>query len=306
MNFDWNDIPILLALARHGSLSAAGRSLGVDPSTMSRRLVAAETALQTRLFIRDNNGYQPTDAGLAFIDYGERILGDVQSMLLEARSEASAISGAVSITSIDFLFSHWLVQHMPQLSRTYPNLQLQLIPANRSLSFTRREADFALRLARPQDDAALVMRKVADIGFAVYAATAFSQLPPCDWPQQPWLAYGEELDETPEMQWLRNFAPNASYALRASSVTTLTHACETGLGMALLPCILGERNGLVRLSGPVVARQIWLLSHRDAGRIGRFQAVANWLRDIFDQDAALFSGANLVCRDLQMTAAAGS
>lgn len=304
MNFDWNDIPILLALARHGSLSAAGRSLGVDPSTMSRRLVAAEAALQTRLFIRDNSGYQPTDAGLAFIDYGERILGDVQSMLLEARSEASAISGSVSITSIDFLFSHWLVQHMPQLSRTYPNLQLQLIPANRALSFTRREADFALRLARPQDDAALVMRKVADIGFAVYAATAFSQLPPEDWPQQPWLAYGEELDETPEMQWLRGFAPNASYALRASSVTTLTHACETGLGMALLPCILGERNGLVRLSGPVVAREIWLLSHRDAGRIGRFQAVGNWLRDIFEQDAALFSGANLVCRDLRMSSKA--
>jgi len=298
MNFDWNDIPILLALARHGSMSAAGRALGVDPSTMSRRLVAAESALQTRLFIRDNAGYKPTDAGEAFLAYGERILGDVQSMLLETRNEASAITGTVRLTAIDFLFSHWLVQHMPQLSRTYPNLQLQLIPANRALSFTRREADFALRLARPQEDAALVMRKVADIGFAVYAATAFAELPPQDWPQQPWLAYGEELDDTPEMQWLRNFAPDAGYALRASSVTTLTHACETGLGMALLPCILGERNGLVRLTGPVVAREIWLLSHRDAGRIGRFQAVSDWLRDIFDQDAARFSGENLACRDI--------
>ncbi|MDF3866520.1 LysR family transcriptional regulator [Pseudomonas denitrificans (nom. rej.)] len=298
MNFDWNDIPILLALARHGSMSAAGRALGVDPSTMSRRLVAAESALQTRLFIRDNAGYKATDAGTAFLGYAERILGDVQSMLLETRNEASAISGSVRITAVDFLFSHWLVQHMPQLARTYPNLQLQLIPANRALSFTRREADFALRLARPAEDAALVMRKVADIGFAIYAATPFAQVPPEQWPQQPWLGYGEDLDDTPEMCWLRRFVPDANFALRASSVTTLIHACESGLGMALLPCFLGEREGLVRLSGAVVVREIWLLAHRDAGRIGRFQAVSDWLREVFDQDAAQLSGEHLDGRAL--------
>ncbi|WP_313465698.1 LysR family transcriptional regulator [Pseudomonas nitroreducens] len=113
MNFDWNDIPILLALARHGSMSATGRALGVDPSTMSRRLVAAEAALQTRLFIRDNAGYKATDAGEAFLSHAERILGDVQSMLLETRDEASAISGSVRITAVDFLFSHWLAAHAP-------------------------------------------------------------------------------------------------------------------------------------------------------------------------------------------------
>ncbi|EMJ4127150.1 LysR family transcriptional regulator [Pseudomonas aeruginosa] len=298
MNFDWNDIPILLALSRHGSMSAAGRALGVDPSTMSRRLVAAEAALQTRLFIRDNSGYKATDAGEAFLGHAERILGDVQSMLLETRDEASAISGCVRITAVDFLFSHWLVQHMPHLARTYPALQLQLIPANRSLSFTRREADFALRLARPAEDAALVMRKVADIGFAVYAATSFSRVPVELWPQQAWLGYGEELDDTPEMAWVRRFAPNAGFALRASSVTTLIHACQSGLGMALLPCILGDREGLVRLSGPVVVREIWLLSHRDAGRIGRFQAVSDWLREVFDQDATQLSGEHLDARVL--------
>ncbi|MBB2497512.1 LysR family transcriptional regulator [Aquipseudomonas ullengensis] len=291
MSFDWNDIPLLIALARDGSMSAAGRALGIDPSTMSRRLAAAETALQTRLFIRDNAGYHPTEAGLVFLSYAERVSGDVKSMLLDTCSEAEGISGAVRITSIDFLFSHWLVDHMPALLEQYPRLQLQLLVGNQALSFTRREADFALRLARPQDDAALVMRKVGDIGFAVYGAERFANIAREQWAEQPWLAYGEELAEMAEMRWLREIAPHAHYPIRVSSVSTLVHACQTGVGLALLPCILGERNGLRRLSAEVeVLREVWLLSHRDAGKIGRYQAVSNWLKQVFEQEAAPLRG----------------
>ncbi|MEK1906858.1 MAG: LysR family transcriptional regulator [Pseudomonas sp.] len=291
MSFDWNDIPLLIALARDGSMSAAGRALGIDPSTMSRRLAAAEAALQTRLFIRDNAGYHPTEAGLVFLSYAERVSGDVKSMLLDTCSEAEGISGAVRITSIDFLFSHWLVDHMPALLEQYPRLQLQLLVGNQALSFTRREADFALRLARPQDDAALVMRKVGDIGFAVYGAERFANLAREQWAEQPWLAYGEELAEMAEMRWLREIAPDAHYPIRVSSVSTLVHACQTGMGLALLPCILGERNGLRRLSDEVeVLREVWLLSHRDAGKIGRYQAVSNWLKQVFEQEAAGLRG----------------
>ncbi|MCU9951101.1 LysR family transcriptional regulator [Pseudomonas sp. PDM13] len=291
MNFDWNDIPLLLALARHGSMSAAGRSLGIDPSTMSRRLAAAEQSLQTRLFIRDTTRYHATEAGQVFLSYAERVLGDVQSMLLDTRSEASEVGGAVRLTSIDFLFSHWLVEHMPALASTYPDLQLQLLVANQSLSFTRREADFALRLARPQDDAALVMRKVGDLGFAVYGAECHVGLTREQWCEQPWLAYGEELDGMPEMKWLSNLAPALRCPLRVSSVSTLVQACATGMGLALLPCLLGERHGLRRLgTEPELHREVWLLSHRDAGRIGRYQAVSRWLTECFERDAARLRG----------------
>jgi DNA-binding transcriptional LysR family regulator len=291
VSLDWNDIPLLLALARDGSMSAAGRTLGVDPSTISRRLVATEAALQTRLFIRDNTGYHATEAGLVFLAYAERVDGDVRSMQLHTRSEANGVSGAVRLTSIDFLFSHWLVEHMPTLLHQYPQLQLHLLVGNQALSFTRREADFALRLARPKDDAALVMRKVGDLGFAVYGAERFAQTPRELWSEQPWLAYGDELSELPEMLWLQKLVPDASFQIRVSSVSTLVHACETGLGLALLPCILAERNGLRRLSdGAELHREVWLLSHRDAGRIGRYQAVAEWLKCVFEMDAARLRG----------------
>lgn len=294
MNFDWNDIPLLLALARSGSMSAAGRTLGIDPSTMSRRVAAAEAALGTRLFIRDNAGYHATEAGQVFLSYAERVYGDVQSMLLDTCSEAEDVCGAVRITSIDFLFSHWLIEHMPPLLEQHPNLQLQLLVSNQALSFTRREADFALRLARPQDDAALLMRKVGDIGFAVYGAERFAQVQREDWPEQPWLAYGEELAEMAEMRWLREIAPDTHYPIRVSSVSTLVHACAAGVGLALLPCILGERNGLRRLSDKVeVYREVWLLSHRDAGKIGRYQAVGDWLKRVFEQEALHLRGDRL-------------
>ena len=291
MSFDWNDIPLLLALARDGSMSAAGRSLSIDPSTISRRLVAAEAALETRLFIRDNAGYHPTEAGLVFLGYAERVFGDVKSMLLDTRSEAEGVSGAVRLTSIDFLFSHWLVEHMPALLQQHPQLQLHLLVGNHALSFTRREADFALRLARPKDDAALLMRKVGELGFAVYGSERFAQIPHELWPEQPWLAYGDELSELPEMRWLRGLVPNACFQIRVSSVSTLVHACETGMGLALLPCILAERNGLRRLSnGAELHREVWLLSHRDAGRIGRYRAVGDWLKGVFERDAVRLRG----------------
>lgn len=295
MNFDWNDIPLLLALARDGSMSAAGRSLGVDPSTISRRLVAAEAALKTRLFIRDAAGYRATEAGQIFLGYAERVYGDVKSMLLDTCCEAEGVSGAVRLTSIDFLFSHWLVDHMPALLQQYPQLQLHLLVGNHALSFTRREADFALRLARPKDDAALVMRKVGDLGFAVYGAERFAQVPREKWSEQPWLAYGEELSELPEMHWLNERVPGACFQIRVSSVTTLVHACETGLGLALLPCILAERNGLRRLSTHAeLHREVWLLSHRDAGGIGRYRAVADWLKSVFEFDSGRLRGENVI------------
>lgn len=106
---------------------------------------------------------------------------------------------------------------------------------------------------------------------------------------------GEELSELPEMHWLNEQIPGACFQIRVSSVTTLVHACETGLGLALLPCILAERNGLRRLSTHAeLHREVWLLSHRDAGGIGRYRAVADWLKSVFEFDSGRLRGENVI------------
>lgn len=289
--FDWNDIPLLLALAQAGSMSAASRKLGVETSTISRRVAAAEAALGTRLFIRSNLGYQPTDAGQVFIDRAQNAIGEVQSLLQATRAEAEGICGPVRITAVNVLFDYWMVDRIPALLQLHPDLQLQLIPDNGNLSFTRREADFALRVAQPTEDAALLMRKVGEVGFGVYGAERYAELPREDWGRQPWLGYGADLAHLPEMQWLRQWNPAPPQPLQCSDVLTLMQACKAGLGLAMLPSFVADANGLRRLDpGPELRRDLWLLSHRDAANIKRFRAVADWLTEMFEQSRNALAG----------------
>jgi DNA-binding transcriptional LysR family regulator len=283
-DFDWNDIALILALARSGSMSAAGRELGVDGSTISRRIAAAEKALNLRLFSRDTTRWQLTEAGQVFVRYGEGVYGSVQSMLLAATREADSIAGPVRLSAIDFLFDHWLVRHLPGFTERHPEVEVQLLADNQNISFTRREADFALRLAQPVDDAAVLMRRLGDIGWAVYGAPRFAGVPRERWGGQPWIAHEEAKANLPEMRWMARLDPAPRIALRVNSQSTMAHACRAGAGMALLPCILGSDEGLVRLSDRAeVFRELWLLSHRDAGSIGRFKVVAAWLAQVFEE-----------------------
>jgi DNA-binding transcriptional LysR family regulator len=283
-DFDWNDIPLVLALARTGSMSATGRELGLDGSTISRRIAAAEKALNLRLFTRDTTRWHLTEPGQVFVQYGEAVFGNVQSMLLASAREADTVAGPVRLSAIDFLFDHWLVRHLPDFTRSHPEVEVQLFADNQNVSFTRREADFALRLAQPTDDAAVLMRRLGDIGWAVYGAGPYADVPRERWGGQPWIAHEEAKCHLPEMRWLARLAPAPRIALRVNSLSTMVQACRAGVGLALLPCIIEGEDGLVRLSPKAeVFRELWLLSHRDAGAIGRFKVVAAWIAALYEE-----------------------
>jgi DNA-binding transcriptional LysR family regulator len=123
----------------------------------------------------------------------------------------------------------------------------------------------------------------------VFGAGELAQVPRGQWSAQPWLAYGEELDGLPEMRWLVEQGATRRM-LRVSNVTTLAQACELGMGLAVLPCVVGARQGLKQLCEPMLKRELWLLSHRDAARIKRFRAVADWLAELCERDAARLRG----------------
>lgn len=293
-DFDLNAIALVLALAGHGTMSAAAKALGLDVSTVSRRISAVEKSLDVRLFIRTGSTCALTDAGRVFVEHAERIVGDIESMLLATTDNVSGTAGLVRITSTELLLDHWLVDFLPGLKADFPGIQVQLVVADRNLSFTRREADFALRLMRPEEDAALVMRKFGDLGYWVYAAPAFADVPRAEWPSQPWISYDDSLSHTPEMQWVGALGPRTRTHLRVNSLGTMIRACVAGNGFALMPSLLGDVPGLVRLSeGPETSREVWLLSHRDAGSVARFRAVADWLRGCHDASRERFSGSSL-------------
>jgi DNA-binding transcriptional LysR family regulator len=290
--FDWNDIPILVALARNGSMRTAGRHLGVDTSTISRRLAAAEKALQTRLFIRGPDGYKPTDAGRAFLGPAQTIEDSVHALVSATAQEAQSVSGPVRITSVDVVLIDWLISRLPELRALYPELEVRVIADNQVLSFTRSEADLAMRVARPREDAAILMRRIASVGMAVYGAATFKRVPRSRWSELPWLGFNEDLADATEMKWLSKNVPAAKPQFRCSSMSGLMRACEAGLGLALLPCFAVESRNLVRLSAsPEFQRDLYLLSHRQAGKIRRFRAIAEWITATAERDAAILSGA---------------
>jgi DNA-binding transcriptional LysR family regulator len=275
----------VLAIAREGRLSAASKALGIDGSTVGRRLSAAEERFGAQLFTRDLDGFRPTDVGLAAVEAAEEIERKVLSLFQETRQTADSVCGPVRITSVDALLSDWLVPRLPRLLEVYPLLEIKLIPENRVLSFSRGEADLALRLSRPVDDAAIRMRRVAKLGAAVYGHKKFAHLSPEDWGKQHWLTYNDDLSEASPMRWITKVAPDALVQLRSSSTSILLEACKAGLGIALLPCIAVKDGSLARLSGEdVPGLDIWLLSHRETARIKRFKVVAAWIADQMTAD----------------------
>ena len=291
--FDWNDIRLLLVLQREGSLRATARQLKVDVSTISRRLSAAEAALKTRLFIRTTSGYQATAAGQTFLKSAQSIAEHIQQMLHSTQDSARSISGTVRITSVDFIFSLWLVKHITHFKQQHPQLTLELLSNNRDLSFSQSEADIAIRLARPERDAALFMRKIGELGWAVYGHADHPPLSAAEWPKHAWLSYTDDLAHVPEMRWLEELKISQPAVLQSSHLETLIHACKHGVGLALLPCMIANEAGLKQLSnGPVVFREIWLLSHRQTSQLARFETVYNWLVEEFARSTQLLRGIN--------------
>ncbi|OON63030.1 hypothetical protein B0920_06315 [Massilia sp. KIM] len=277
-DLDWGDIPYILALFEAGSVNAAAERLGVAATTVSRRLNAAERRVGTRLFVRDHMGIRPTAAGSAFLAHAELAARHVTAMLRSTKRLSGSVSGPVRVSAIDFLFDHWLLERVPDLIARHPALDLVLAGENRNTSFTRGEADFALRLGRPENDAAAAMRKLADIGWSVFGGEGLGGAVPDDWASLPWLSYHEGLRHLPEMEWIAQRVPAARSPLRLDSLSTMIQACRAGAGLALLPCLVEGTPGLVRLSPQVeVRRELWLLSHRDAVTSVRNRAVTDWL-----------------------------
>lgn len=286
---NWDDLRIAAEIGRAGTLAAAARRLGVDQTTVARRLRALEDALGAPLFERGGDGWQATALGTEVLARAWRMEADAASVA-RLTDRDGAVSGQVRITSVGPIVADYLAPHLAALMTAHPGLDLSLIASNDNLSVARREADIALRLGRPAEGDFLI-RKLADVAFAVYAR-ADADPPP------GWVAYGEELDRTPEMRWLAEQLGRGAtddprrIRLRCDSLRGLARALLAGIGCGVLPCFVGDTTpGLRRLpAAGLPVRELWQLVHRDARRQARVAAVTAWLAERFAADADLFGG----------------
>ncbi|NLS17966.1 LysR family transcriptional regulator [Rhizobium sp. P40RR-XXII] len=285
-DIDWNDLRHLLALARGGSFAAAGRALGTDATTVGRRLRILEKRLGTPLFSRAASGVlSPTPTGEIAVAKAEAIEAEVMALSGALDAADPMALGKVRLTAAPSFISRLLIPSLPSLLAQHSSLQLELIGDPRNFNLTRREADMALRLARPADmtNGRVVARRIATLDYAVYVAAGQESHAE----DLPWIVYEEAMVHLPHARWIAAQAEKSgrSSPLAVNDAEALLQAAVAGLGRALLPKILAENaSGLRRVDSgernPPV-REMWLLMHAELRQLVRIRAVSDWLDGVF-------------------------
>jgi DNA-binding transcriptional LysR family regulator len=278
-DLNWNDLRYVLAIARAGGAHGpAGRLLGVNETTVSRRLARIETVLGAKLFQRSEGSLRQTDIGHRVVEHAERIELQVDAVKEITSGNKSAVAGSVRLTSIPILINRLLFPELKRLCRACPDLRVEFIAEPRNLSLTKRDADLALRLARPNKEQRVIARRIAQLKYAVYGPSGRKSS------RLPWITYEDRMLELPHAAWLQQNAradEGTSNVVVNDSELAL-HAIKAGLGKSLLPIFIGEtEKGLTRLSGneAVLEREIWLLIHPELKHLARVKAVTSWIEE---------------------------
>lgn len=309
---DWNALQFVLALARHGALEGAAEELGVDPSTVSRRVRALESALGARVFDRTLSGHRLTPVGAKLAETAEHVASDIAGMEREAARADERLLGTVRIATSDSVGRLFVSPFIARFHREHPLVDFQIVADQRAANLVRREADMAIRFVRTAQ-AQLVSRRLATIGHGLYASREYLAVHPFGG-DEPFrghvlLGYHESLARMPEARWLDARAAGSRFAVRANRADGLLVAAASGMGLAVLPCYVADPEPrLARLLGPeaVVRREVWLVMHRDLRRIARFRVFADHLASEFGKlGPALQGDVPVVVAEAEAAPAAG-
>lgn len=277
---DWGDLRYFVALARCGTLSAAARQLGVEHTTVSRRIGALEAALGVLLFERDAKGYVLTPEGEGIIESAYRIEDEVFGLERQIAADGQGLLGAVRISAPPVFASAFLAPRLADLRAAHPGIVLELAGESQPVSLSRREADIAVRLSRPEATT-VVARRIGGLAYGLYGARGrFPAGAPQDW---VFIGYDESLDHAPQQRWLLSLARGRPLVFRSNDLATLQSAARAGLGLAALPRFLGDPDpSLERLpvDAAAAARELWLLVHPDLRRSARIRVVLDYLAQL--------------------------
>jgi len=286
---DWDDFRIVLAVARHGSLSAAARILGVTHSTVLRRIAAFEDRIGTTLFDRLPGGYVLTATGEEVRDHALRMEEEAATASRLISGRDAGIEGSLRVTTIDILALHILPRPLAEFRRRYPGIKVTMLVDEASLSLPRREADIAIRATRTPPDS-LIGRRISKLAFASYR---HRDLPARPAEQADWVGLDDNFARTPMSRYLAATVPPDRVGCRFNSMTALIEAVAAGLGQGLLPCGLADRRPeVLRCSPPVpeLMAEIWLLTHADLRHMGRVRVFLDFIAGVFAQERAWLEG----------------
>jgi DNA-binding transcriptional LysR family regulator len=295
---DWDEARLLLLLLRNGTLAGTGAVLRVDPSTVSRRLVALERKLGVPLFDRTREGLVPTGATDLLAPHAEAAEHAHLQLALAATGLRGGVEGVVRVSATPTFAEVVLVPVVARLRDRYPKLVIELEASQSLADLTRRDADLAVRAVRPEG-AELIVRRCFAVPLLPLASPALVERLGIvdDWSEVPWLTWDRSFARLPGARFVDSVASNRTPVLRSNSYGVLLSAAIHGLGVMLGGRLFERTHGLrvVALSPARAAEldalpqeETWLVGHKALRGVPRIAAVWDALvqaaQDLIDLD----------------------
>ncbi|MEP7049614.1 MAG: LysR family transcriptional regulator [Pseudomonadota bacterium] len=294
MNPEWSDFKVLCALSRGGSVAGAARELGVDASTVSRRLAALEESLGACLIVRGGREFAWTAEGHAALGAAEAMANAVTAAVNSCREAKLEATGAVRVSLAPAFLPILFSRLLPQLRETQPTLKLDLSGDYRQVDLAKGEADIAVRMVRPSD-AGLVARRVFEGGWCVFSSVAYAGtrgLPAAlaELAQHQLVLYDKSMHGIEPMRWLE--AHRGADFVRCDNLEIVAQLIVAGGGIGVLPAFLEVTTpGLLRVFPEPVTSNTGFVVYQEAARDkARVRAAVEALVAFFYAEQALFSG----------------
>jgi DNA-binding transcriptional LysR family regulator len=288
-----DDWLLVARVAEQASLVLAAQRLGISHATAFRRLGALEQSLGVRLFERRAGRYAVTAAGEALAEAGRKMQAQADATLLRVQGQDLRPQGLVRVASTEGVISGLLLPLLPALRKALPELDVHFSARNEFHNLSRREADLALRPSTSPPEH-LIGHRIGALRHAVYVQREKApRVRRSGLDQQPWIALDDSAAGSQALRWLAQLLPLERVALRFSGLLMVRSACAQGLGLAMLPCFLGDADPhLVRMGEPVPAcdSELWLLSHPELRETARVKALRQWLMKALSARADLLAG----------------
>ncbi len=277
----WQDLHFFLATARGGSLTAAAGNLGVNASTVHRRLAALESTLDTRLFSRSARGYALTGAGAELLEHALAIEAEVLHAERRVGGRDQSVSGLIRVSTVDDLALFVLSPLLGEFCKRHPRVRLDVAIDSDLADLARRQADVAIRPGAPPKGSDLIARRVCGIAVALYAGRSYvaRQAPPETLErlrEHPIVRADTARAHLAMERFLDAYVEPDGAAFRSNSMLARLAAIRDGVGIGLLPCITADAEpALIRLGQaiPEAAASLWILIHADMRRSARVRAL---------------------------------
>jgi DNA-binding transcriptional LysR family regulator len=284
-SMNWDHLQYFLALAKDGRLIVAARSLGVNHTTVSRRIQALEREMGVQLFNRNNVGFELTEAGIQLQDIAHKVEQQINGISKNIGSENTEISGTVRVGATEGFGTFIVGPILYELSKKFPRLSIDLLSLPRIVNLSRREADIAITLQRPTRGPYLVT-KLRDYALKLYASNEYlASNPPIlsrsDLDKQTFISYVDDLLFSKELSYLDEICKPKQISFRSTSIQSQLQAARAGLGVAVLPSFMVQDHDDLQEILPKeirIIRSFWMMMPNEYKKIDRMNLVWDCLK----------------------------